>query len=42
MPELVIESKVKSMYEITQNIIRDGNIVNHIDERGRRITNFPE
>ncbi len=41
MPELIIESKVKDMYEKTQKVIRDGNIVNHIDERGRRITNFP-
>ena len=41
MPELIIESKVKSMYEKTQDIIRNGNIVNHIDENGRRITNFP-
>lgn len=41
MPELIIESKVKEMYEKTQKVIRDGNIVNHIDERGRRITNFP-
>lgn len=41
MPETIIESKVKSMYEKTQEVIRTGNIVNHIDERGRRITNFP-
>ena len=41
MPESIIESKVKDMYEKTQKIIRDGNIVNHIDKRGRRITNFP-
>lgn len=41
MPEIIIESKVKSMYEKTQEVIRTGNIVNHIDERGRRITNFP-
>lgn len=41
MPEIIIESKVKSMYEKTQEVIRTGSIVNHIDERGRRITNFP-
>lgn len=41
MPELIIESKVKNMYEKTQKVIRHGNIVSHIDERGRRITNFP-
>lgn len=41
MPETTIDSEVKSMYEKTQNIIKTGNIVNHIDNRGRRITNFP-
>ena len=41
MPEITIETIVKSMYEKTQDIIRTGNIVNHIDEQGRRITNFP-
>lgn len=41
MPEMTIETIVKSMYEKTQNVIRSGNIVNHIDEQGRRITNFP-
>lgn len=41
MPESIIESKVKDMYERTQDVIKNGNIVNHIDNRGRRITNFP-
>lgn len=41
MPEVIIESKVKDVYEKTQEVIRTGNIVNHIDKRGRRITNFP-
>ena len=41
MPELTIENKVKSVYEKTQKVIRSGAIVNHIDDRGRRITNFP-
>ena len=41
MPESIIESKVKSMYEKTQEVIKSGNIVNYIDKRGRRITNFP-
>jgi len=41
MPELIIENQVKSMYEKTQNVIRTGSIVNHIDNNGRRITNFP-
>ena len=29
------------MYEKTQDVIRTGSIVNHIDDKGRRITNFP-
>lgn len=41
MPEITIESKVKLMYEKTQEVIRTGNIVNHIDEKGKRINNFP-
>ena len=41
LPEIIIKSKVKSMYEKTQEVVRTGNIVNYIDERGRRITNFP-
>lgn len=41
MPEIIIETKVRSMYEKTQEVIRTGNIVSHIDNRGRRITNFP-
>lgn len=41
MPELIIENQVKSMYEKTQDVIRTGSIVNHIDDKGRRITNFP-
>lgn len=41
MPEVIIESNVKDMYEKTQEVIKTGNIVNHIDNRGRRITNFP-
>ena len=41
MPETIIESKVKDMYDKTRNVIKSGNIVNHIDKNGRRITNFP-
>ena len=41
MPESTIDSKVKDMYDKTREVIKTGNIVNHIDERGRRITNFP-
>lgn len=41
MPENIINSKVKDMYNKTRKIIETGNIVNHIDKNGRRITNFP-
>lgn len=41
MPESTIDSKVKDMYDKTREVIKTGNIVNHIDERERRITNFP-
>ena len=41
MPENIIENNVKSMYNKTKEVIRTGNIVKYIDDRGRRITNFP-
>ena len=41
MPETIIDTKVKAMYNKTKKVIETGNIVNHIDKRGRRITNFP-
>lgn len=41
MPETIIETQVKDVYEKTQEIIRTGNIVNRIERNGRRITNFP-
>ena len=41
MPETIIDTKVKGMYNKTKKVIETGNIVNHIDKRGRRITNFP-
>lgn len=41
MPEDIIESKVKSMYEKTQEVIRTGTIVSHINKKGQRFTNFP-
>ena len=41
MPESIINSKVKDMYTKTQKVIAEGNIVNHIDKYGKRITNFP-
>ena len=41
MPETIIDTKVKGMYNKTKKIIETGNIVNHIDKNGRKITNFP-
>lgn len=41
MPEIMIEKEVKDMYKKTQKVIKSGSIVNHIDKKGRRITNFP-
>lgn len=41
MPETIIDTKVKGMYNKTKKVIETGNIVNHIDKRGRKITNFP-
>lgn len=42
MPEVIIETKIKEMYEKTQEIIRTGNIVKYVDKKGRRFTNFPK
>lgn len=41
MPENLIETNVKSMYNKTKDVILSGNIVKFIREDGRRITNFP-
>ena len=41
MPYDVIETDVKKVWEKTKDILLSGNIVNYIDEKGRRITNFP-
>jgi hypothetical protein len=40
-PQTIIENEIKNVYEKTQNIVKQGNIVNYIDKRNRRITNFP-
>lgn len=40
MPELILESSVKDMWEETKNVISYGNIVKCII-KGKRITNFP-
>lgn len=41
MPELILENEVKTMWEKTFEIIKNGNIVKKIDDNGYRITNFP-
>lgn len=41
MPKVVIEKEVREVYERTQKIIQLGDIVHHIDGRGRWINNFP-
>lgn len=41
MPENVIDTSVKEMYDKTREVIRTGNIVNHINKNGSRATNFP-
>jgi len=41
MPEQLIETNVKEMYNKTKNVILSGNIVQYIRKDGKRITNFP-
>lgn len=41
MPENLIESNIKNMYNKTKDVILSGNIVKYIRKDGRRITNFP-
>lgn len=41
MPLQLIETNVKEMYEKTQKVILNGNIVKGIRKDGKRITNFP-
>lgn len=41
MPETIIESNVKTMWNKTKDIIATGNIVKSIDSNGFRRTNFP-
>lgn len=40
MPELIIEDNVRKMYEKTQEVLKNGNIVKEI-KNGVRTTNFP-
>ena len=41
MPENLIETNVKNMYNKTKEVILNGNIVKYIRNDGKRITNFP-
>ncbi len=41
MPESIIESDLRKMYEDTRKIIRSGDIVKYVSEDGKRHTNFP-
>lgn len=41
MPESLIETNVKSMYNRTKEVILNGTIVKSIRNDGKRITNFP-
>lgn len=41
MPELDIETNVKTMWLETQKVVSTGNIVSSIDKKGIRTTNFP-
>lgn len=41
MPEAIINSNLRDVYNKTREVIRTGNIVNYVDDKGRRHTNFP-
>lgn len=41
MPEPIIETNVRQMYNKTQNTILSGNIVRFVQKDGKRLTNFP-
>jgi hypothetical protein len=40
-PKDVLDNDVKMVWEKTKSLISNGNIISHIDKRGRKITNFP-
>lgn len=42
MPQSIVDKDIKEVWSKTNEVIKSGNIVNHIDKRGRRITNFPK
>jgi len=41
MPAIIIESELRKVFNYTKDLVRAGNIVKNIDEKGRRFTNFP-
>ncbi len=41
MPESIIETQVKDMWNKTKNVILSGNIVKSVNNNGKRKTNFP-
>lgn len=41
MPNTILESEVKSIWNYTRNLVLEGKIVNYIDDRNRYITFFP-
>ena len=41
MPDDILESEVKSIWNYTKNLVLEGKIVNYIDDRNRYITFFP-
>lgn len=41
MPQNLIETNVKNMYDKTKEVILNGNIVKTIRKDGKRVTNFP-
>lgn len=42
MPYEILEKEVKKVWEDTKQVIKSGNIVKHITQKGKRLTNFPK
>jgi hypothetical protein len=41
LPMMIIDEELRKVYNYTKNLIKQGNIVRYVDNKGRRITNFP-
>ena len=41
MPMSIIDKELRTVYDYTKKVIKSGKIIKNIDNRGRRITNFP-